>query len=395
VNDDAHPTPAPENTPLSAILDLVAAGELRRATEMCAAALARAPDDPALLLARSTIEAHEGRFAAALATAEAVAADRPPGDGAHAHVEHIRDVRATWECSAHMQAFFADRETFRDFPRVVAIETTGRCNATCGFCPNDVLERAGEVMSDQLFEKILADLSEIPPEPGLEIYPNFVNEPFMDRNLMRRLRRINEVLPTARMTLFTNFNVLPKGFFDDIREIRGLKRVNVSFNAANRADYRRIMGIDFDRTVANVTALLAANRQDRFLDGPVVLSRVGEGGPGDQAYAGECRGLFPGFDEGRDFVAHVKSRADWLGGVDEHQSAVPFAYPCGAWFDLNIMCTGKVPLCCMDSEGKFEIGDVNTRSVLEIYNGATFRAYREGPASRETVYPCNTCALIQ
>ena len=32
------------------------------------------------------------------------------------------------------------------------------------------------------------------------------------------------------------------------------------------------------------------------------------------------------------------------------------------------MASGKVALCCMDGEGKHVIGDVNTQSVLEIYN---------------------------
>ena len=46
----------------------------------------------------------------------------------------------------------ADR---RQFPRLVAVETTNYCNAKCVFCPNALLKRGRHHMTDTLFESII------------------------------------------------------------------------------------------------------------------------------------------------------------------------------------------------------------------------------------------------
>ena len=53
---------------------------------------------------------------------------------------------------------------------------------------------------------------------------------------------------------------------------------------------------------------------------------------------------------------------------------------------------GKVALCCMDGEGKHVIGDVNTQTVLEIYNAPAYRKMRQFTFSRKAAAaPCDTC----
>ncbi|MFC1491983.1 SPASM domain-containing protein [Nitrospinota bacterium] len=99
--------------------------------------------------------------------------------------------------------------------------------------------------------------------------------------------------------------------------------------------------------------------------------------------------------KGVDYISHVKIRSNWLGATDDIQSPIPYALPCGSWFDINILCTGVVPLCCMDSNGDYAIGNVNENTVLEIYNKERFKNLRENEVSRESVFPCNTCANIQ
>jgi len=282
-----------------------------------------------------------------------------------------------------------------DYPRNIAIETVGRCNATCSFCPHDQLERRFTAMSDTLFEKVLDDLAAIPPEVPTRIFPNIVNEPFMDKAIFARLRRINEVLPHTTILLFTNFNVLPKDFPDRLRGVANLEEINVSFIAAIREEYEAVMGIDFDRTVGHLRRLMEENRKARFLDHPIVLSRVSDGTERDQSFAGDCRALFEGFEEGMDYAAHVKARTNWLGATDDVQSPIPHALPCSAWLDINVTCTGIVPLCCIDAKLEHAMGDANTTNLLEIYNSPAYRGLRENETTRENLDPCGTCSLLQ
>jgi hypothetical protein len=358
-------------------------------------ALEARPDDPEALWYLSAAEMRTGRLGAAEAAVTRLIEIAPHHAKAPERQARIQEMRAAARNHAYARQYAAERALHMDYPRNIAIETVGRCNAKCGFCPHGTLERRFSEMPDALFEKILADLAAIPPQVPTRIFPNLVNEPFMDKKIFARLARINEVLPDTTIWIFTNFNVLPKDFLAKLRRLRNLEQINVSFNAANEAEYQAVMGIDFARTIGHLKALMAENRRARFLGHPVVLSRVSDNTPRDAAYEADCRAVFAEFTEGEDYLVHVKSRTNWLGATDDTQSRIPHALPCGAWLDLNIMCTGTVPLCCIDARGEHAIGDANTQNLLDIYNGPVFRSLRENEATRETATPCADCSLMQ
>lgn len=396
---DRAATAEPRKLSLSECLQLAVrsleTGRLEQAHRICCRILGMVPDHPRTLLLRSAVEAEEGRYDAAEKTITRFLELRPDDTEARRHLETVRRLRCESLRHPYVQNFLKNRAIHIDYPRNIGIETVGRCNARCCFCPQNGLDRRHKAMSDDLFEKILGDLQEIPPQVPTHISPNMVNEPFMDKRIFERLFRINAALPTTRLAIFTNFNALPHGFPDRFRALRNLDALNVSFNAANEADYRAIMGIDFARTVRNLRLFMTENRERRFLHEPVVLSRVADHTHADVAYEQQCRALFADFEEGVDYVVHVKNRTNWLGATDDRQSPIPYALPCGAWFDINIMCTGVVPLCCVDSRGEHMIGDVTRNSVLEIYNNPNFKSLRATEIRRETTRPCSTCSLIQ
>jgi hypothetical protein len=144
--------------------------------------------------------------------------------------------------------------------------------------------------------------------------------------------------------------------------------------------------------VRNLKTFMRENRRDRFLAKPVTLSRVADNSKGDEEYVEQCRALFAEFEEGVDYQPYVKRRVTWLGDTDVEQDTVPYYLPCDAWLDINIMCTGIVPLCCLDAHADHAIGDVNKNTVLEIYNSPRFRDLRENHLQRELLDPCGGCS---
>ncbi len=367
-------------------------GDLQGADDLCRVALGHSPDDFELLMIRAVVEARQGRYLAAQQTVERVLELRPGDPGAIRQRTRIAELQSESRKHPYTQSFLSKRAVYLNFPRTISIETIGKCNATCNFCPAPELARNDKKMSDELFSKIVRDIQEIPPEAPININMNLVNEPFMDKKMFARLRYINEALPTARIQIYTNFNVLPRDFMAKFRQIRNIGSLNISFNAANEADYQAIMHIDFARTVHHLKTFMKDNRRDRFLLRPVILSRVADNTVRDQEYVEECRALFSEFEEGIDYAPYVKKRVTWLGDTHVEQSPVPYFLPCDAWFDLNIMCTGVVPLCCLDAEGDHAIGDVTRNSVLEIYNSPRFRELREKHLQRESLHPCGQCS---
>ena len=370
-------------------------GRFEAARLHCLAALKSNPENFDALRLLAQAEARAGRMVAANKTADRLGRLDPDSSDRLRLLGDLQTMDRTWLQHPYARNYRAERMVHMDYPRNIAIETVGRCNATCSFCPHNQLDRRFTAMSESLFEKILDDLSAIQPEVPTRIFPNIVNEPFMDKSLFERLRRINEVLPKTALLLFTNFNVLPKDFPDKLRGIANLEEINVSFNAATQEEYEAVMGIDFDRTVGHLKRLMAENREARFLAQPIVLSRVSDGTSRDQSFAEDCRALFGGYEDGADYVSHVKARTNWLGAMHDSQSPIPHALPCSAWLDINVTCTGIVPLCCMDANLEHSIGDANTTNLLEIYNSPAFRGLRESETAREALDPCGSCSLLQ
>jgi hypothetical protein len=371
------------------------AGDHAAAQRLCRQILDDDPKQSQVLTLLGASELATGRIGEAVAAFENAVEVDPDNAVAQQHLDTIaRDREAATE-SPYFKEYMALRPIYMDYPRRISIETVGRCNATCDFCPQGELDRRFTGMPDELFDKVIADLKDIPTDVPITIMPNLVNEPFMDRQMLDRLQTINRELPQADLHIFTNFNVLPSDFFERIPGIANLNTINVSFNAANQEEYERVMGIDFARTIDNLSRFMALNRERKVLSGPFILSRVADLTERDDAFAPQCRKLFPDFAAGEDYRTHVKNRTDWLGSIATEQSQIPYTLPCGAWFDINVFCTGLVPHCCMDAKGDYAIGDVTRASLLEIYNSPRFRTYRETLTSRETAHPCNRCALLQ
>ena len=285
---------------------------------------------------------------------------------------------------------FEGRNTNRlDYPRFVHLETLAVCNAACSFCPYPSLERQGTRMSDQLIEKIIDDLAEIPPHVGFQIAPYKVSDPFIEKRLIDIIQLINEKLPNAQISLISNGAAMTEKVLTQLTKLKNIAYLKVSLNDHRKEEYEKLMSLPFAKTLDRLDMLT------KLVDGghfsiPVSLNRVMEGSRHDIEFLEFCNERFP------HFTATLSSRNDWIGNVDEMTSmpSVPDV-ACWRWHNISITATGEVALCCMDGHGQWSIGDVNQNSVLEIFNSEKFRTLREHVISRrDAETPCNACTYI-
>jgi MoaA/NifB/PqqE/SkfB family radical SAM enzyme len=153
-----------------------------------------------------------------------------------------------------------------EYPVMVAIETTNKCNATCWFCPItegskrppaasepeqlvqlgkrknqpvaaadpadgttfNLMQRELGYMSDELFEKIIDDCRQFPLR---RIEPYLHGEPFMDRKILERIEHINKRLPRTQVHIFTNGSLLTAKTVEALREL-DLASMVISLNTA-------------------------------------------------------------------------------------------------------------------------------------------------------------------
>lgn len=236
-------------------------------------------------------------------------------------------------------------------------------------------------MSEMLIYKLLAEMASF-KHPFI-FSPFKVNEPFLDTRLMQFLDDCN-LIPNMTLRLFTNGTPLTESLIDRINTLHRVAHLWVSLNSHQASEYYRIMGLQFDKTAIKLDMLHRRIDNGTFKF-PVVLSKVTNNPEHDKDFVAYCVNRWPYFK-----ITLIKQDS-WLGYVAPLDPIIP-STPCARWFELSVLATGVVSLCCMDGKGEFPIGNVNTHSLLEVYNHPSYRERREKMMSRTSIYPCNTCS---
>jgi radical SAM protein with 4Fe4S-binding SPASM domain len=272
-----------------------------------------------------------------------------------------------------------------EIPRLVAIETTSRCNAACSFCPYSAKSTEKRAMEQSLFEKIIEDCRAF---PLAKIEPLLNGEPFVDPRIVERMEHIRRRLPGTILHLVTNGNAMIPRRIDEVAAIGGVDRLIVSLNTLDAAAYRAVMDLDLSRTLDNLAYLLDPVRRRRVAR-RIYVRMVRRP---DSTLAEQDR--FLAFCRRHRVRAMIVGQHNYAGDV---ASTLPAPdYPCQMLDRVDILSDGRVALCCSDPEGKYAWGDVRNQSVLEVYRSAVARRYRDAHrrGQRRTLEPCRDCNLI-
>lgn len=287
-----------------------------------------------------------------------------------------------------IQLFKDNQKYFIDYPKEVHIETTGRCNASCVFCPHSELERKNTDMTNELFHKIITDLKNIPSNIKFHISPFKVNELLLDKDIFNKIEMINNELPNAYIRLFSNFNAATHETPIKISKIKNLSSLDISLNSLNEDEYKTLMNLNLSKTISNIKSLLEYNKNNKFID-KIILSRVGDGTDKDTEFINDVNSVFSQYKNQIEIL--VVTPGEWINFIKSKEKKLQ-DNPCLRWFEISITCTGKVSFCCMDGKCEYSIGDVHTQSILEIYNSKTYREYRLNGYQRKFIVPCNMCS---
>ncbi len=270
------------------------------------------------------------------------------------------------------------------FPRLVAIETTNYCNAKCVFCPNALLARGRQHMSDALFASILEQCREFPLHA---IEPFLQGEPFSDPKILPRLEMIHRRLPATRLRLYSNGYALRPERTDALCDL-GIDHLYISLNTTDPERYRADVGLDLERTLENLRYLADPARRKRVARHITFrMLRSSDTPLGEQdAFLRFCKQMGV-----RPFIVGL---FNYKGDVS---SGLPIpGFPCEHLDRLDILSNGVVTLCCMDQEGEFAWGDANRQPILDIYRGEVARRYRQAlwAGRRRHIHPCDSCNLF-
>lgn len=310
-------------------------------------------------------------------------------EGAPSQLTVYRAVTAQdFHGAAYQDSVLALRDgPYLAFPKTISIETLALCNAACNFCPYPNLTRKGEAMPDDLIEKILSDMEEIPARPPFGINLSRVSEPFLDSRVVDISMDIERRFPEASSMFFSNGTPLTEKNLLRLSLLQRVSFLNVSLNDHRPELYEEIMRLPFDKTITRLN-LIQEMKASGVLRFAVYVSRVGDGTAADAEFLEWVRTTFPSLS------GLVTPRGDWMGAIPGTLSPVPDV-GCRQWFNLHLLSSGKSAFCCVDSDGRHGIGDARSEHVIhEIYNHPDKRKLRSAIASRLKVRACQLCPML-
>jgi radical SAM protein with 4Fe4S-binding SPASM domain len=237
----------------------------------------------------------------------------------------------------------------------VEIETINRCNGACSFCPVSVKneQRPYAMMDDNLFKKIIEQLSELNYSGRLSLFSN--NEPLLDKRIVEFHKYARERLPLARMHLFTNGTLLTKDIFLQLVEyLDELIVDNYNQELQLTPASKMIMEYAQENPDIQKKVTVVLRKPDEIL-----TSRGGDAPNRTQV------------------------------SIEKNISCVhPFQ-------QLIVRPDGKVSLCCNDPLGKSTMGDVNVNSLVDIWYGEKYESVRQAIFNgRENFEHCKNCDVF-
>jgi radical SAM protein with 4Fe4S-binding SPASM domain len=272
----------------------------------------------------------------------------------------------------------------RQYPTVVGIETTNRCNLRCVMCPRQEMTRKLGDLDLGLFERIVDDLKDRVEFIWLQDY----GEPFLHRDIfdfiaLAKSRNLKTGISTNATVL--NDRII-QGIFDS-----GLDYIIFAFDGASKETYEAVrIGADFGRVSANIREFLARKNRARARIFTVV----------------QCICMEQTQDELSRFISAWRVK-----GVDALRirqltysgKESPFrndngSRPCyWLWTNPHIKYDGTVVPCCQDVNATLPLGNIAEQSLGQLWNGGKMRELRQAHIDdRQNEIPlCRACNMYQ
>jgi MoaA/NifB/PqqE/SkfB family radical SAM enzyme len=253
------------------------------------------------------------------------------------------------------------------------IENTNHCNAECVMCPRDTLSRKRGFMDFGLFEKIIKEVSSVKRKPVTHLHG--FGEPLLDKRLAERIE-LAKSCGITRTYIVSNASLL---FPETSRKIisAGLDKMKISFYGTDEESYNNTMKrLDFKVTLQNVKDFLRIRREMKSQTPRLILQYLPN--ETNNAKTAEFKALWsPLIDSQVGDVLNVASLHNYGGGRAYNRLGKKIVSVCYfPWTSMSVLWDGRVVTCCMDSNGVQVLGDLNTQSVEEVWNGPVLAEVR-------------------
>lgn len=258
-------------------------------------------------------------------------------------------------------------------PIFLQIENTSACNAKCIMCPHTSMKREKNVMNQENFEKIVDNVLNKYPSIKTLIITGF-GEPFIDNNIIEKIKFINKKYPQLQIDIYTNANLLDENISEELLKLN-LHKINFSINGTEKT-YYDTMGLDYKKTVKNVLYFIE-NKNEMKKNFPLInisLMIMKE----NEKEIEEFQNFW--MEKANSVMVYLPS--NWAGKQKINFATTnPFKnkrWPCSAlWQFITVDVDGNIIMCCRDYESVIKFGNLLEKDVKDIFEGKNMKDIRE------------------
>lgn len=287
-------------------------------------------------------------------------------------------------------------ETFAaltDFPRYFEIETVNACQARCPMCTIADWNRKDGVMKDDLFEKIAAEIILHREVKRVHLYRD--GEPLLDRRLCARIHRLKSG-GVREVGISTNVELLDEKRSFEILQA-GLDEIILSIDSIHREKYEKIrVGLSFSKVTCNACRFFKI-RDALKSKCKIRLRMVRQKLNAAEWASGEFQKVWEPYIGENDTI-EARDIHNWGGQLKDFKAVKPAdtSKPCLAlWSLMTIFADGSVPLCNVDYNNKYPLGNVRDKSIAELWQSHEQNRRRKNHLDglRSAIPPCTNCTV--
>ncbi len=277
------------------------------------------------------------------------------------------------------------------FPRFFEIETVNACNARCPMCTIDDWQRKTPTMKDGLFNKIVDELREHSDTiQRVSLYRD--GEPLLDKKLPKRVQLLKDN-GIKQVSIATNVSLLNEKRSIDLLE-SGIDLVIMSIDSLDKNIFESIrVRLDFDEVIENAKRFIEL--RDRISPNTRIWMRMirQKSNIDEWPYYEQYWSKYLNKND-RIYYHNIFNWGGQLDGFSPVKSTYEPNLPCvSLWSLFVIFGDGKVPLCNVDYNNKFPLGDVTKSSIGEIWRSSLLNKYRDMHLGhkKDNISICQNC----
>jgi MoaA/NifB/PqqE/SkfB family radical SAM enzyme len=272
--------------------------------------------------------------------------------------------------------------------RYAEIEINSLCNWKCLYCPVSLYQRQAQIMSLDLFDKVIDELSKMHVKYVLF---NIYNEPTLDPYFNERILKLAE--KNMKLELCTNGSNLSPSKIDLLKATNVLHSIRFHLPSINELEFNRI-------TQSNMLSKIKKNIHNAIDSGLKIILLVNGNREEISNNRTDIITEYQKYDNVEIHPTQVTDRAGIIKNYYNQSINIKGKlFGCGHQINcVHIKVNGDLIICCADYFSNYVYGNVKNGHIKEEINSYKAKNIRQkvfGDITAEDNYICRSCLNME